>query len=157
MSNRTTDFRKGRHVVHKLSAHLVFVPKYRRRCLTPRVVKLMEEAFAGVASDFEATIDEFGWEVDHVHLLISYPPKVALSRLAGSFKGVSARKIRQAGFPEIKKALRGEHFWSASYCVVSTGGASLETVKAYVSRQCGGAKSPIPPRPEGRGFLGEKW
>ena len=77
-----------------------------------------------------------------MHLLISYPPKVALSRLVNSLKGVSARRLRAANLPEVRSKLWGEHFWSPSYCAVSSGGAPLETVKRSVTAQRGRASSP---------------
>jgi putative transposase len=116
---------------------LVFVPKYRKSCIPGRVAQLLKEAFAGVCSDFEAELEEMGHEHDHVHLLVSYPPKVALSSLVNSLKGASARRLRSAGFPEVQRALVGDAFWSPSYCVVSCGGALLETIRVYVEKQRG--------------------
>lgn len=83
-------------------------------------------------------------ESDHAHLLIAYPPKVALSTLVNSLKGVSARMLRSAALPEVSEKLWGEHFWSPSYCAVSCGGAPLEVVKRYVESQRGGRASPSP-------------
>jgi putative transposase len=67
--------------------------------------------------------------------LISYPPKVALSALVNSLKGVSSRLVRKEKFPEITSRLWGDHFWSPSYCVVSCGGAPLDVIKKYVEQQ----------------------
>ena len=139
---RAKDFRTGRHVVFNLQAHLVFVPKYRRGVITERVFVTLRTAWDQVCADFECELRETGWEADHVHLLVAYPPKVALSRLVNSLKGVSARRLRAANLPEVRAKLWGEHFWSPSYCVVSSGGAPLETVKRYIQKQRGGASSP---------------
>lgn len=136
------DFRTGRHVVYQLHAHLVFLPKYRRGVITKRVFESLHSAWLQVCTDFESELLESGWEPDHVHLLVSYPPKVALSRLVNSLKGVSARRLRAEDFPEVRAKLWGEHFWSPSYCVVSSGGAPLETIKRYIQKQRGGASSP---------------
>lgn len=136
------EFRTGRHVIFALHVHLVFVPKYRRGVITERVFSVLEPAWQRVCADFECELRETGWESDHVHLLISYPPKVALSRLVNSLKGVSARRLRAANLPEVRSKLWGEHFWSPSYCAVSSGGAPLETLKRYVTAQRGGASSP---------------
>ena len=122
--------------------HLVFIPKYRRGVITERVFRILRTAWEQVCSDFACELRETGWESDHVHLLVSYPPKVALSRLVNSLKGVSARRLRSEKLPEVSKKLWGEHFWSPSYCAVSCGGAPLETVKRYVQKQRGGASSP---------------
>lgn len=138
---RATEFRAGRHVVFKLQVHLVFVPKYRRSCITSRVADRLRNAFETVCTDFECELLELGHEADHVHLLVAYPPKVALSKLVNSLKGVSARLLRAENWAEVTRALRGDAFWSPSYCAVSCGGAPLEVVRRYVERQRG-ASSP---------------
>ena len=104
--------RHGRHCTFLIHAHLVFVTKYRRVCFTDRVLEHMEKVFKSVCEDFEAELVEFEGEGDHVHLLVNYPPKVALSRLVGSLKGVSSRRIREASYPEIQKKLWGTALWS---------------------------------------------
>jgi putative transposase len=88
-----------------------------------------------VCSDFGADLVEFNGERDHVHLLVHYPPKVALSRLVGSLKGVSARRLRQEFPAHIRKHLWGEHFWSPSYFAASCGGAPLSIIKEYIENQ----------------------
>ena len=127
--------RHGRHCTFLIHAHLVFVTKYRRVCFTTRVLDHMEEIFKSVCSDFEAELVEFEGEGDHVHLLINYPPKVALSKLVGSLKGVSSRFIREANYPEIRKKLWGNALWSPSYFAGSCGGAPLEIIKQYIEQQ----------------------
>lgn len=72
---------------------------------------------------------------DHFHLLVAYPPKVALSTLVNGLKGVSARMIRKADFPEVRAKLRGNAFWSPFYCAISTDGAPLQTITEYVQNQ----------------------
>ena len=139
---KASEFRSGRHVVYNLQAHLVFIPKYRRAVITERVFSILKTAWEQVRQDFGCELRETGWESDHVHLLVGYPPKVALARLVNSLKGVSARRLRAADLPEVRRKLWGEHFWSPSYCAVSCGGAPLEVVKAYVKKQRGGASSP---------------
>jgi putative transposase len=121
---------------------LVFVPKYRRRVISQRVFDVLQAAWQTVCADFECELKEAGFENDHAHLLVAYPPKVALSTLVNSLKGVSARMLRAAALPEVAEKTRGEHFWSPSYCAVSCGGAPLEVVKRYVEQQRGRASSP---------------
>jgi putative transposase len=135
--SKSSDFRAGRHVVFSLQAHLVFVPKYRKRVISQRVFEHLKKTWESVCSDFEAELRESGFETDHVHLLVSYPPKISLSALVNSLKGVSARRLRALALPEIENKLWGSHFWSPSYCVVSCGGAPLELVKQYVEKQRG--------------------
>jgi putative transposase len=103
--------------------------------ISERVFACLRSAFESVCEDFEGELLEANYEEDHVHLLVTYPPKVALSRLAGSLKGVSARLLRAQKLPEVSAKLWGKHFWSPSYCVVSCGGAPLDVVKQYILSQ----------------------
>jgi putative transposase len=107
-----SDIRRGRSVVHSLHAHLVFTPKYRRGPFTGEILARCEEIVRDVCADFGAELREFNGEPDHVRLLVHYPPKIALSRLAGSLKGVSARRLRQESPAHTRRHLRGEHFRS---------------------------------------------
>lgn len=132
-----SELRSGRHVVFNLHAHLVFVPKYRRRVITERVFVVLREAWESVCVDFGGELRETNYEPDHAHLLVTYPPKVSISALVNSLKGVSARRLRAAALPEVEDKLWGPHFWSPSYCAVSCGGAPLEVVQRYVQQQRG--------------------
>lgn len=125
------DLRHGRTCVYNLQAHLVFVTKYRRNVLTHDMLTDMEAIMRDVCQDFDATLMEFNGEDDHVHLLVSYPPKVALSTLINSLKGVSSRRLR------VKYDIKTHrnHLWSPSYYAASSGGAPLETLKQYIQQQ----------------------
>lgn len=100
---KVNDIRTGRHCVFLLHAHLVFVTKYRYGVFTKIILDGLKEIFASVCRDFEAELIEFDGEEDHVHLLVVYPPKVAISSLVNSLKGVSGRLIRRKGYPPIQK------------------------------------------------------
>ena len=91
-----TDYRTGRHGVFQLHVHLVFVTKYRRNVLSDHALLLLERIFARVCTDFEAELVACDGEDDHVHLRVTYPPKVAISKLVNSLKGVPSRRLRQA-------------------------------------------------------------
>ena len=139
---QASDFRSGRHVVFALTAHLVFVPKYRKRVISERVFDILKASWEATCKDFECELRESGYESDHVHLLVAFPPKVALSKLVNSLKGVSAHRLRAAHLPEVERKMWGPHFWSPSYCAVSCGGAPLEIVKRYVEKQRGASSPP---------------
>ena len=126
--------RTGRHCVFNMHVHLVFVTKYRKDVFTKPMLDAMEGMFKKVCLDFEAELTEFNGEDDHVHLLINYPPKVAVSNLVNSLKGVSSRHLRK-DFPEIKNKLWGGSLWSPSYFASSCGGAPLEIIKQYIEQQ----------------------
>ena len=130
-----TDIRHGRHCVFNLHVHLVFVTKYRRGVFTKEVMNDLREIFTDVCADFEAELVEFDGEDDHVHLLVNYPPKVAVSALVNSLKGVSSRMIRKKNYPEIKKKLWGVALWSPSYFAGSCGGAPISIIRQYIEQQ----------------------
>lgn len=132
MSN---DVRYGRSVIYSLTVHLVFVTKYRRGVITDRVRGHLRGSIDGVCQKMGAKLLEFDGEDDHVHLLVEYPPKLAVSRLVNSLKLVSARLLRKRDFPEVRRKLWGDHFWTPSYFAGSTGGANLATVKRYIKQQ----------------------
>ena len=130
-----TDIRHGRHCVFKLHVHLVFVTKYCRGVFTKAVLNELREIFSAVCTDFEAERVEFDGEDDHVHLLVNYPPKVAVSALVNSLKGVSSRIIRKKNDPEIKKKLWGGALWSPSYFGGSCGGAPISLICQHIEQQ----------------------
>ena len=132
---KNNDIRHGRHCIFKIHVHLVFVTKYRRTVFTKEVINDLREIFAKVCADFEAELVEFDGEHDHVHLLVNYPPKAAISKLVNSLKGVSSRMIRKKNYPFIRKKLWGEALWSPSYFAASCGGAPIAIIRQYIEQQ----------------------
>ena len=109
MSNDDNNLRHGRHCVFLMPVYLVFVTKYRREVFTKAILDDLRAIFASVCIDFESELVEFDGEDDHVHLLVNYPPKVSVSSLVNSLKGVSGRMIRRKQHPSIRKKLWGAH------------------------------------------------
>lgn len=129
------DIRHGRHCVFVIHAHLVFVAKYRRKIFDKQVMERLREIFAKVCVDFEATLVGMDGEHDHVHLLVNYPPKVALSSLVNSLKGVSSRMLRTER-PDIAKRYYWKGvLWSPSYFAASCGGAPISIIRQYIEQQ----------------------
>ena len=118
-----------------MHAHLVFVTKYRRGVFTKEILDDLRSMFASVCADFKAELVEFDGEDDHVHLLVNYPPKVAISKLVNSLKGVSSFLIRKKNYPTIKKKLWGGALWSPSYFAASCGGAPIAIIRQYIEQQ----------------------
>jgi len=102
---------------------------------TREILDDLRTIFSDVCQNFEASLVEFDGEKDHVHLLITYPPKVSVSHLVNSLKGVSSRLIRKKEYPAIQKALWGGSLWSPSYFAGSAGGAPLSIIKQYIEQQ----------------------
>lgn len=126
--------RHGRHCVFKMHVHLVFVAKYRRSVFDGAAIEALRAIFTDVCRDFQAALVEMDGEVDHVHLLIEYPPKVPVSSLVNSLKGVSSRLLRQRR-PDIRKGYWRGVLWSPSYFAASCGGAPIAIVRQYIEQQ----------------------
>ena len=130
----TSDIRHGRHCIFMLHTHLVFVTKYRHTIFTKAHLKEMNDIFSNICRDFGAELIEFNGERDHVHLLVNYPPTVAVSKLVNSLKGVSSRYLRQR-HADIHRYYWKGMLWSPSYFAVSCGGAPLAIIKQYIEQQ----------------------
>lgn len=129
------ELRHGRHCVFNLHVHLVFVTKYRRGVFSQAILNDLEAIFKSVCADLSAELVEFNGEHDHVHLLVHYPPKIAISTLVNALKGVSSRLIRRKHYPAIQKKLWGGALWSPSYFAASCGGAPIDIIRQYIEQQ----------------------
>ena len=98
-----------------MHVHLVFMTKYRREVFNKALLDDLRDIFASVCADFEAELAEFDGEDDHVHLLVNYPPKVAVSALVNSLKGVSSRTNAAKNYLSLRKKLWGGALWSPRY------------------------------------------
>lgn len=132
---KNNEIRHGRHCVFLMHVHLVFVTKYRRGVFNKEILNELRPIFSSVCSDFEADLVEFEGEDDHVHLLVNYPPKVTVSKLVNSLKGVSSHLIRKKNYPSIRQKLWGGALWSPSYFAGSCGGATIDVIRQYIEQQ----------------------
>ena len=128
------EIRHGQHCVFKRRVHWVFVAKYRRRVFDGDAINRRRSIFAKVCTDFEAQLIAMDGEDDHVHLLLEYLPKVAVSNLVNSLKGVSSRLPRKER-PDIQKRYWKGGLWSPSYFAASCGGAPISIVRQYIEQQ----------------------
>lgn len=131
-------FKRGRHSVYSLTVHLVFVCKRRGKVFEAKHLDYLKMVFDGVLDEFEAELLEYNGEQDHVHLLVSYPPKHSVSAIINSLKGVSSRRLKTE-YPELSQfwsiAKSKNALWSPSYFASSCGGATIETLKKYIENQ----------------------
>ena len=132
---KSTIIRSGRHCVFCMHVHLVFVTKYRRKVFNKTILKDLKKIFSSVCRDFESELVEFDGEKDHVHLLINYPPKIAISKLVNSLKGVSSRLIKKHHSKYISRFLWKNNLWSPSYFSGSCGGAPISIIRKYIEQQ----------------------
>lgn len=123
------------HAVYNIKLHIVFVTKYRRKTLTPELLEYLETAFTEILDAWRCKLVEFGGEPDHVHLLIDIHPALDISVLINNLKTASARRTRNRFAEHIASFYRKPLFWHRAYFIGSVGGATLETVRAYVDAQ----------------------
>jgi putative transposase len=128
-------FKTKNHAAFRLQYHVVFIVKYRHKCLNGAILERLNLIFRDVLRKWDCDLLEFSGEDNHVHLLIDAHPSLNLSRLIGNLKTVSARRIRTEYAEHLKPYFWKPYFWSRSYCMVSAGGASLETLKKYIENQ----------------------
>ena len=104
----------------------------------PEILAIMDDMrsiFASVCTDFEVERVAFDGEDDHVHLLVNYPPKVAVSKLVNCLKRISSLLIQKKNYPSIKTKLWGRALWSPSYFAARCGGASIAVIRQYIEQQ----------------------
>lgn len=123
------------HCVYALHYHLVIVTKYRRECITVPMLLRLREISAQRCKDWRGELVEFNGEADHVHLLVSLPPNLDLSRFVNNLKTTSSRLIRRDFAGQLARVYRKPVFWSRSYCIISCGGAPLAILKQYIEQQ----------------------
>jgi putative transposase len=113
--------------------HVVFIPKYRRKALYVELRRHLGEAFRKLTEQKESRIEEGHLMVDHVHMLISIPPKYAVAHVIGFIKGKSAIHIART-FMDRKRNFVGQHFWARGY-FVSTVGRDEAVIRRYIREQ----------------------
>lgn len=128
------DYLRKRHSVSKLVVHLVFTTKYRRKLFTGVMIEQLREAFESACVKLECELIEMDGEQDHVHLLLSYPPKLSISAMVNNLKAVSSRMLRLQN-THLTRQSKSSALWSRSYFACTAGGATIETLKAYVESQ----------------------
>lgn len=129
------DFSKLYHCVYALHYHLVVVTKYRRRVLTGPMLDRFREIAAARCEGWGGTLMEVNGEPDHVHLLVSLPPKLDLSRFVNNLKTTTSRLIRKEFAAEVSRVYRKPVLWSRSYCIITCGGAPLSIIRQYIEQQ----------------------
>lgn len=135
----TTKLRSGAHSVFSIHLHVIFVTKYRRKVLTTEMIEDCKEVFERVLGCNLSKLVDCNGEPDHLHLLVDIHPDNNISDLIGSLKSASSRVLRKKYPIEISRFYWGKaKLWHDSKCILSCGGASLDTLKKYIENQSGG-------------------
>ena len=122
------------HSVFLLHYHLVLVVKYRRKVFNANISLRAKEIFEYIAPKYNITLEEWNHDGDHVHILFKAHPNTEISKFINAYKSASSRLLKKE-FPEIRRKLWKETFWSQSFCLLTTGGAPLEVIKKYIETQ----------------------
>ena len=127
-------YKKLSHVIYKCDYHIVWVPKYRFRILKGAIKTLVEVDMRMLCEWKQCEIQELNVQEDHIHLVVSIPPKVSVSKLMGTLKGKIAIKLFRS-YPKLKqKPYWGNRFWARGY-FVSTVGLDEDKIRRYVKYQ----------------------
>lgn len=122
------------HSVFLLYYHLVLVVKYRKNILNNNISNRLKEIFEYIQIKYNINLQEWNHDKDHIHVLFTAHPNSAISKFINTYKSASSRLIKKE-FPEIKKSLWKEYFWSRSFCLLTSGETSLEVIKNYIEKQ----------------------
>lgn len=130
----TRQFKKLAHSLYECKYHIVFCPKYRYKILQQEVARYLKEQIYRLCSQKDGVeVLEVNIQEDHIHLVVSLPPKYAVSEFVGFLKGKLALRTFDQ-FPQLRKRYWGQHLWSRGYCV-STIGLDEERIRKYVKWQ----------------------
>ncbi len=127
------DYQTLSHTKWECKYHVVFIPKYRRKVLYDELRKHLGEVFRELAKQRESRVEEGHLMSDHVHMLLSIPPKYAVSQAVGYIKGKSAIHIARAWIGR-RRNFVGQHFWARGY-FVSTVGRDEAVIREYIQHQ----------------------
>lgn len=128
---------KNCHAQYRLEYHLVLVTKYRKRCITEEMFQFLKKETIRILAINHVELLEMNYEPDHVHLLISAPPQVQLSKIINSYKSATSRHVREKFAEYLSQFYWKPYFWSRSYLILSSGGAPIEVIRQYIQGQRG--------------------
>ncbi|MFQ6339846.1 IS200/IS605 family transposase [Bacillus sp. AF62] len=121
------------HSVFLLYYHLVLVVKYRRNVFDD-MSDYAKDMFVRLSENYNITVVEWNHDVDHVHILFKAHPNTEMTKFINAYKSASSRLIKR-DFPQVKKKLWKEMFWSRSFCLLTTGASPIDVVKTYIEKQ----------------------
>ena len=128
------NFDTNNHSVFLLQYHLIMCTKYRRKVIDDKISDRLKEMFLHIASSYNITLEEWNHDSDHVHILFRGQPNTEISKFINAYKSASSRLIKKE-YQDIRKSLWKEMFWSQSFCLISTGGATADVIRQYIQTQ----------------------
>ena len=127
-------YRKSSHTVYDLKYHIVWITKYRKPVLSGEVSKRVRDLIREICKSMDVEIVKGHISRDHVHLFVSVPPHISVSKLVQSLKGKTSRKL-MTEYKRLSQAFWGRHIWARGYFVVSSGKVTEDVIKKYIEDQ----------------------
>ncbi len=122
------------HAVYEAKYHLVWCPKYRKKILVGEIRERVKELFFGIAERYDFEIDRCEVAEDHIHILLSFPPRYSIAQVVGIIKGKSGSKVFEE-HPMLKKKLWGRHLWEQGYFARTVGEQITDDViRRYIEK-----------------------
>ena len=128
------DMDKNQHSVYLLYYHLIMVVKYRRKVISDEISEQARGLFEKIVENYGLVLEEWNHDIDHVHVMFRAKPQTELAKFINAYKSASSRLIKKE-HPEIREKLWKEAFWSQSYCLLTTGGATVDVIRRYIETQ----------------------
>lgn len=122
------------HSVFSLNYHLILVVKYRRKVIDDIISDRAKRIFEYICPKYNITLQEWNHDKDHVHILFKAHPNTEISKFINAYKSASSRLLKKE-YPQVRQKLWKEYFWSQSFCLISTGGATIEIIRKYIESQ----------------------
>ena len=122
------------HSVFLMYYHLVLVVKYRGAVIDRDISKRLREIFEYISPNYNISLVEWNDDKDHIHILFKGQPNTELSKFINAYKSASSRLIKKEN-PSIRSKLWKEMFWSRSFCLLTTGGVTIDVIKQYIESQ----------------------
>ena len=128
------DMDRNQHSVYLLYCHLIMVVKYRKKVINDAISEQAKGLFVKIGQNYGLVLEEWNHDIDHVHVMFRAKPQTELSKFINAYKSASSRLIKKE-HPEIREKLWKEAFWSQSYCLLTTGGATIDVIRKYIETQ----------------------
>ena len=122
------------HSVFLMHYHLVLVTKYRRKVIDKTISYRLREIFDYIAVNYNISVIEWNDDRDHIHILFKAQPNSELSKFINAYKSASSRLIKKE-YPKIREKLWKDYFWSRSFCLITTGGVTIDIIREYIESQ----------------------
>ena len=128
------ELRNNNHSVFAIHFHLILVVKYRKKVINDEISERLKGIFRSIEGNYNIALEEWNFDIDHVHILFRSEPNSNISKFINAYKSASSRLIKKE-YPSIRSRLYKEAFWSQSFCLISIGEVSIETINKYIESQ----------------------